>query len=59
VDLAIRPDAGRPVVDGRHSDLRLVAVPPQLREHIGFPPFASQHLDNSLRNLAELAEARV
>lgn len=35
------------------------AVPPQTREHIGFPPFDPQHLDNSLRNLAGLAEARV
>jgi uncharacterized protein YndB with AHSA1/START domain len=34
------------------------AVPPNLREHIGFPPFERQHLDNSLKHLAELAEAR-
>ena len=32
------------------------AVPPQLREHIPFPPFAMEHLDNSLKHLAELAE---
>jgi hypothetical protein len=32
------------------------AVPPQIREHIGFPPFDGQHLDNSLKHLAELAE---
>lgn len=32
------------------------AVPPQIREHIGFPPFEPSHLDNSLKNLAELAE---
>jgi uncharacterized protein YndB with AHSA1/START domain len=31
-------------------------VPPVLREHIQFPPFDAQHLENSLRNLAELAE---
>ncbi|MGX9789441.1 SRPBCC family protein [Mycobacterium sp. MMS18-G62] len=31
-------------------------VPPQTREHIGFPPFDVSHLDNSLKNLAELAE---
>ncbi|MDA2891665.1 SRPBCC family protein [Mycolicibacterium sp. BiH015] len=31
------------------------AVPPMLREHIQFPPFPVQHLENSLRNLAELA----
>jgi hypothetical protein len=31
------------------------AVPPQLREHIGFPPFDPQHLDNSLQHLAELS----
>ena len=34
------------------------AVPPQLREHIQFPPFDSVHLDNSLKHLAELAHAR-
>ncbi len=34
------------------------AVPPQLREHIQFPPFDKQHLDNSLQHLAELAQAR-
>jgi hypothetical protein len=32
-------------------------VPPQLRD-IQFPPFEPSHLDNSLRNLAKLAEAR-
>ncbi|OKH61428.1 polyketide cyclase [Mycobacterium sp. SWH-M5] len=30
------------------------AVPQAIREHIGFPPFAPQHLDNSLEHLAEL-----
>ncbi len=30
------------------------AVPPQVREHIQFPPFAREHLDNSLRNLSVL-----
>jgi uncharacterized protein YndB with AHSA1/START domain len=34
------------------------AVPQQTREHISFPPFDPQHLDNSLKHLAELAEAR-
>ncbi len=34
------------------------AVPAQLREHIQFPPFDRQHLDNSLKHLAEIAEAR-
>jgi hypothetical protein len=34
------------------------AVPSQIREHIGFPPFEPQHLDNSLKHLAELAETR-
>jgi uncharacterized protein YndB with AHSA1/START domain len=34
------------------------AVPPFLREHIRFPPFYPQHLDNSLKHLAELAEDR-
>jgi hypothetical protein len=33
-------------------------VPAFLREHIQFPPFDRQHLDNSLKHLAELAEAR-
>ena len=32
------------------------AVPSHLREHIGFPPFDAEHLDNSLKHLAELAE---
>jgi hypothetical protein len=30
------------------------AVPQFLREHIQFPPFDRQHLDNSLKHLAEL-----
>lgn len=30
-------------------------VPAELREHIGFPPFGREHLDNSLQNLAALA----
>jgi hypothetical protein len=33
-------------------------VPSFLREHITFPPFGPEHLDNSLRHLAELAYAR-
>ena len=35
------------------------AVPAYLREHIEFPPFDPQHLDNSLKHLAELAVARL
>jgi hypothetical protein len=31
-------------------------VPPVIREPIGFPPFDAQHLENSLKHLAELAE---
>jgi len=31
------------------------AVPTEMREHIGFPPFDRQHLDNSLKHLADLA----
>ncbi|MEU1687041.1 hypothetical protein [Micromonospora sp. NPDC005707] len=31
------------------------AVPPSIRGHIQFPPFAPEHLTNSLRHLAELA----
>ncbi|MFV8053585.1 SRPBCC family protein [Mycobacterium sp. 48b] len=34
------------------------AVPPTTREHIEFPPFDGQHLDNSLKHLAELAQDR-
>ena len=34
------------------------AVPPQTRD-IEFPPFESHHLDNSLKNLAGLAERRI
>jgi uncharacterized protein YndB with AHSA1/START domain len=34
------------------------AVPSDTREHIGFPPFDRQHLDNSLKHLAELVVAR-
>jgi hypothetical protein len=30
------------------------AVPDVVREHIGFPPFPPDHLDNSLAHLAEL-----
>jgi len=30
------------------------AVPDSIREHIGFPPFSPEHLDNSLAHLAEL-----
>ncbi len=30
------------------------AVGPQVREHLDFPPFAPDHLDNSLQHLAEL-----
>jgi hypothetical protein len=30
------------------------AVPDTLREHIGFPPFPPEHLDNSLAHLAQL-----
>ena len=34
------------------------AVPSAIREHIGFPPFDRQHLDNSLKHLAGLARER-
>jgi hypothetical protein len=33
------------------------AVPAELREHIQFPPFPAEHLENSLKNLSELASA--
>lgn len=34
------------------------AVPPELREHIQFPPFEPSHLENSLQHLADLAVTR-
>ena len=34
------------------------AVPADIREHIVFPPFDRQHLDNSLEHLARLAQIR-
>ena len=34
------------------------AVPPDIREHIGFPPFKPDHLDNSLQHLSDLVSAR-
>lgn len=30
------------------------AVPPHVREYLAFPPFAPEHLGNSLRHLAEM-----
>ena len=30
------------------------AVPPEIREHIHFPPFEPAHLDNSLQHLSDL-----
>ncbi|GAA3186281.1 SRPBCC family protein [Nonomuraea roseoviolacea] len=32
------------------------AVPPSIREYIRFPPFGPEHLSDSLRHLAELAQ---
>jgi hypothetical protein len=34
------------------------AVPPHVREYLHFPPFAPDHLDNSLQHLAALVTAR-
>jgi uncharacterized protein YndB with AHSA1/START domain len=34
------------------------AVPQEIREHIGFPPFEVSHLENSLSHLAALAKTR-
>ncbi|MDG3015586.1 SRPBCC family protein [Speluncibacter jeojiensis] len=34
------------------------AVPPPVREHIPFPPFAPDHLDNSLAHLAAIVKGR-
>jgi uncharacterized protein YndB with AHSA1/START domain len=33
-------------------------VPSETREHIEFPPFPASHVENSLKNLAALAEGR-
>ena len=56
--LALRPQAVSP----SHTEVALTydwsAVPQEMRQHIGFPPFDVAHLDNSLKHLAELAEAR-
>ena len=30
------------------------AVPPEVREHLQFPPFGHDHLDNSLQHLSDL-----
>jgi hypothetical protein len=55
-----RYDLGQ--LDDDRTTVRLTydwsGVPPQLRDKISFPPFEPSHLDNSLRNLTELAEAR-
>ena len=34
------------------------AVPPEVREHITFPPFGPDHLDNSLQHLSDLVASR-
>ena len=51
----------RPVGDDR-TEVTLTydwsGVPPERREAISFPPFDVSHLDNSLRHLGALAEAR-
>jgi len=48
--------------DGGRTDITLTydwsAVPQATREHISFPPFERSHLDNSLKHLADIAEAR-
>jgi hypothetical protein len=31
------------------------SVPAEVRQHIGFPPFGQEHLDNSLEHLSDLA----
>lgn len=42
----------------RETEVRLTydwsAVPQDTRDHIGFPPFPPDHLENSLRHLAEI-----
>jgi hypothetical protein len=51
----------RPIGDDR-TEVTLTydwsGVPPDIREDIGFPPFDRQHLDNSLKHLAGLAQDR-
>ena len=51
----------KPVESGQ-TEVRLSydwsKVPPATREHLSFPPFDVTHLENSLKHLAELAEAR-
>lgn len=32
----------------------LVISPPDMREHIQFPPFKNDHLDNPLQHLADI-----
>lgn len=34
------------------------AVPPHVREYLSFPPFAPDHLDNSLRHLSDVVARR-
>ncbi|WIM87977.1 polyketide cyclase [Candidatus Mycobacterium wuenschmannii] len=49
------------IADAGPSEVRVTltydwsAVPAELREHIGFPPFEPSHLENSLRHLSDLA----
>ena len=50
--------AGQDQTD-RHADLRLVGGAAPSERDIEFPPFPVAHLDNSLKHLAELAEARL
>jgi hypothetical protein len=49
-------------VGDEHTEVTLTydwsAVPPEVRELIGFPMFDPSHLDNSLKHLADLATAR-
>jgi hypothetical protein len=51
----------RPIGDDR-TEVTLTydwsGVPPDIREDIGFPPFDRQHLGNSLKHLAGLAQDR-
>jgi uncharacterized protein YndB with AHSA1/START domain len=51
----------QPVADDR-TEVTLTydwsGVPQERRDVIQFPPFEAQHLDNSLKHLAELAQAR-
>ena len=56
LDLALRPEAGRSVRDGGQAVLRLVGGAAISARAHPVPAVRLEHLDNSLKHLAELAE---